>query len=141
MAPDDGKIDDVTTEPNPEQSVYEAVGGSAVFEIITEVFYQHVAADEVLSHMYPEEDLGPAQQRLQLFLEQYFGGPTTYSQRRGHPRLRARHVPYQVDDDARRRWLAAFRAGLDAAALSPEHDALIWDYAQRAAQFMVNTPG
>lgn len=122
-----------------EQNFYEAIGGRKTIERIVEVFYAGVATDEVLKPMYPEDDLGPAAERLTMFLEQYWGGPTTYSQLRGHPRLRMRHVPFHVDADARDRWLKHFRAGLDAAELDPAHDEAFWGYAQHAAQFMVNT--
>jgi hemoglobin len=74
-----------------------------------------------------------------MFLEQYWGGPTTYSEQRGHPRLRMRHAPFEVTPEARDRWLMHFRAGLDRATLSPEHDAQFWAYAQHAANFMVNS--
>ena len=83
--------------------------------------------------MYPEEDLGPAKERLTLFLEQYWGGPTTYSQERGHPRLRMRHAPFHVNPDARDRWLAHMRAAVDELELPPLHEATLWDYLQRAA--------
>ncbi len=89
--------------------------------------------------MYPEEDLGPAAERLTMFLEQYWGGPSTYSERRGHPRLRMRHVPFHVDPDARDRWLAHMRVAVDEIGLSPLHEATMWDYLQRAAFAMVNT--
>ena len=89
--------------------------------------------------MYPEEDLGPAEERFRLFLTQYWGGPTTYSEQRGHPRLRMRHAPYPVDATARDHWLTHFRAALDEVALPPEQDQQFWDYVTHAAQFMVNT--
>ena len=121
-------------------SFYEEVGGQATFGRIVEVFYQGVAGDEVLRPLYPEADLGPAEERFRLFLEQYWGGPTTYSEQRGHPRLRMRHAPFAVTAEAKDRWLLHFRAGLDAAGLDPEHDEQFWAYAQHAAQFMINTP-
>lgn len=124
-----------------EESFFDAIGGRATIDLIVEVFYQGVASDEVLKPMYPEEDLGPAAHRLAMFLEQYWGGSTEYSQQRGHPRLKMRHAPYVVDTDARDRWLKHFRTGLDAAKLEPEHDAEFWNYVVRAAQFMINTPG
>jgi hemoglobin len=130
-APTDSTVDD-------GESVYDAVGGHDTFVRLVTGFYDAVAEDEVLTQMYPEEDLGPARERLLLFLEQYWGGPRTYSEVRGHPRLRARHLPYRVDADARDRWLACFRAGVDAAKLSAEHEKIIWDYAERSAHFMVN---
>lgn len=129
------------TEQAEQPTFYETIGGRAVIELIVEVFYQGVADDEVLRPMYPEADLGPAAERLTMFLEQYWGGPTTYSQLRGHPRLRMRHDPYLIDTDARDRWLKHFRAGLDAAQLDPEDDALFWEYVQRAAHFLINAPG
>jgi hemoglobin len=99
-----------------------------------------VAGDEVLRPMYPEQDLGPAEDRFALFLMQYWGGPTTYGDTRGHPRLRMRHGPFLVTPTAAQHWLRHFRAGLDAAALPPEQDARFWDYVTHAAQFMVNSP-
>lgn len=118
---------------------YDAVGGSETFRRLVEVFYAGVAEDPVLKPMYPEEDLGPAAERLQLFLEQYWGGPTTYSERRGHPRLRMRHMPYKVNPDARDRWLAHMRTAVDSLGLAPLQHAMLWDYLERAAHAMVNT--
>ncbi|SEC14617.1 hemoglobin [Paramicrobacterium humi] len=120
-------------------SFYEEVGGHATFDKLVTEFYKGVAADPVLTAMYPEEDLGPAADRLRLFLEQYWGGPTTYSETRGHPRLRMRHVPYKVNPDARDRWLAHMRAAVDALGLSPMHEATLWDYFERSAHALVNT--
>ena len=89
--------------------------------------------------MYPEEDLAPAAERLRLFLEQYWGGPTTYSETRGHPRLRMRHAPFPVGPQARDRWLAHMRVAVDALGLAPLQQATLWDYLERAAHSMVNT--
>jgi hemoglobin len=89
--------------------------------------------------MYPEEDLAPAAERLQLFLEQYWGGPTTYQEQRGHPRLRMRHAPYKINPDARERWLRHMRAAVDSLELAPLHDAELWAYLDRAATAMLNT--
>lgn len=120
-------------------SFYDEVGGHDTFVRLVDVFYRGVADDEVLRPMYPEEDLGPAAERLTLFLEQYWGGPTTYSERRGHPRLRMRHAPYHVNPDARDRWLAHMRTAVDELQLPPLHEATLWDYLTRAAHAMVNT--
>ncbi len=120
-------------------SFYEEVGGHEVFVRLVDVFYDGVAGDPVLQPMYPEADLGPAKERLLLFLEQYWGGPSTYSERRGHPRLRMRHAPFHVDPDARDRWLGHMRDAVDALGLSPLHEQTLWDYLQRAAYAMVNT--
>src|SRR5690625_5516404 len=86
-------------------SFYDQIGGAETFQKISARFYEQVAADPVMSEMYPEEDLGPAEERLRMFLEQYWGGPTTYSDTRGHPRLRMRHQPYAVTPEARDTWL------------------------------------
>ena len=120
-------------------SFYDEIGGMTTIATIVGRFYEGVADDEVLRPLYPEQDLGPAQERLTLFLAQYWGGPTTYSDRRGHPRLRMRHAPYAVTPLARDRWLHHFRAGLDAAELTPEQDQRFWEYAQYAAMSMVNS--
>lgn len=122
-----------------EGSFYEQIGGRPVFEKLVHVFYRGVADDELLRPMYPEEDLGPAEERLLMFLEQYWGGPTSYGERRGHPRLRMRHAPFHVNPAARDRWLLHMRAAVDALELSPLQDATLWGYLERAAHAMVNT--
>ncbi|WP_227993610.1 globin [Pseudactinotalea sp. HY160] len=125
--------------PAREDSFWAQVGGTATFTKITKRFYEQVADDPVMREMYPEEDLGPAEERLRLFLEQYWGGPTTYSDTRGHPRLRMRHVPYAVTPAARDRWLACMRVAVRDAGLAPLHEATLWDYLERAAHSLVNT--
>ncbi|WP_243227736.1 globin [Microbacterium sp. CIAB417] len=120
-------------------SFYDQVGGHAFFTKLVDVFYEGIADDEVLRPMYPEADLGPAKVRMQTFLEQYWGGPTTYSEQRGHPRLRMRHAAFHVDPDARDRWLSHMRRAVDASELPPLLEATLWDYLQRAAYAMVNT--
>ncbi len=139
-------------EPNPvtlrmsaggeavQGNFWEQVGGRPTFEKLVRAFYEGVATDEVLLPMYPEQpDLEGAIQRLTGFLEQYWGGPTAYSEERGHPRLRMRHLPFKVNPDARDRWLAHMRAALDTLELPPLQDATLWAYLDRAAQAMVNT--
>ncbi len=126
-----------STGPSP--SPFEAFGGSETFTRLVARFYEGVARDEVLRPMYPEDDLGPAAERLRLFLEQYWGGPTTYSARRGHPRLRLRHAPFPIDADARDRWLRHMRDAVDALDLPARQHAVLWDYLERAAHAMVNS--
>ena len=118
---------------------YEQVGGKETFRKLVAKFYEGVAGDAVLRPMYPEDDLGPAAERLQLFLEQYWGGPTTYSEQRGHPRLRMRHMPFKVNPEARDHWLAHMRAAVDSLELPPLQDAELWGYLDRAATAMLNT--
>jgi hemoglobin len=118
---------------------YDEIGGAETIRAIVHRFYEGVAGDELLRPMYPEEDLGPAEERFALFLVQYWGGPSTYSENRGHPRLRMRHAPFKVTPAAAERWLVHFRAGLDSADLTPEQHERFWDYVTHAAQFMVNT--
>ena len=125
-------------QPADEPTLYERMGGRDTFARIVHVFYQGVASDPVLKPMYPEEDLGPAEQRLLMFLEQYWGGPTTYSETRGHPRQRMRHMPFAVTAEARDRWLQHMLAGVDSVQLEPELDALLRDYLGRAAHSLVN---
>src|SRR5690606_20563930 len=118
---------------------YDEVGGLPTFQRIVDGFYREVARDPVLRPMYPEEDLGPAAERFTLFLAQYWGGPSTYSETRGHRRLRMRHMPFHVNPDAREGWLRCMRTSLDEVQLSPLHDSTLWDYLERAAYAMVNT--
>jgi hemoglobin len=120
---------------------FDEIGGMETITAIVHRFYEGVASDEALRPLYPEADLGPAEERFRLFLAQYWGGPTTYSDERGHPRLRMRHAPFAVTPDAAQHWLRHFRDGLDSVELTPEQDAQFWDYVTHAAQFMVNTPG
>lgn len=127
----------MTETPTP----YERFGGHDFFVALVERFYAGVATDEPLRALYPEHDLAPAAGRLTMFLEQYFGGPTTYSDTRGHPRLRMRHAPYAVTPDQRDRWLRHMLAALDSLTLPDAEDAEIRGYLVRAADFMINDPG
>lgn len=118
---------------------FEAVGGSEVFAKLAKVFYEGIAQDEVLRQMYPEDNLGPAEERLRMFLEQYWGGPSTYQELRGHPRLRMRHAPYKINPEARDRWLAHMRKAVDSLGLAPVYEEELWSYLERAAYAMLNT--
>jgi hemoglobin len=121
------------------QSFFDAVGGHATFEAIVREFYRGVADDPVLRPMYPEENLEGAIERLTLFLEQYWGGPTTYSDTRGHPRLRMRHQPFRVNPEARDHWVDHMRHAVAAQNLSPLHAVTLMDYLERAAHSMINS--
>ena len=122
-----------------EESFFDAVGGEPTFRKLVAEFYVGVADDPLLRPLYPEEDLGPAEERLRLFLIQYWGGPSSYSEQRGHPRLRLRHAPFRVGPAERDAWLAHMRRAVDSLDLSDEHRTALWDYLERAANFMVNT--
>ena len=119
---------------------YDAVGGAPTFRRLVDRFYEGVAADPTLRALYPEEDLGPAADRLRLFLEQYWGGPRTYSEERGHPRLRMRHAPFAVTPAARDAWLTHMRAAVDDLGLHEDLAAQMWMYFEMAAATMINTP-
>jgi hemoglobin len=125
--------------PEPVPTFYEAVGGHATFVALVRRFYEGVAADPPLRALYPEDDLGAAETRLRMFLEQYWGGPTTYSEQRGHPRLRMRHAPFSVTPEMRDRWLTHMRSAVDSLDLASTLRAELWTYLERAAHFMVNT--
>jgi len=120
-------------------SFYEAVGGDETFRRLVRRFYEEVATDPVLRPLYPGEDLGPAEDHLRMFLIQYWGGPRTYSDLRGHPRLRMRHAPFRVTPEARDRWLAHMRTALDELDLSEPYATTLWDYLTNAAFGLVNT--
>lgn len=121
------------------RTLYDRIGGHETFDRLVSEFYRGVANDPPLRAIYPEEDLRPAADRLRLFLEQYWGGPTTYSETRGHPRLRMRHAPYEVSPAQRDRWLRHMLAAVDTLSLDPADQAELVDYFRRSAQFMVNT--
>ncbi|RNI21344.1 globin [Flexivirga caeni] len=118
---------------------YDEVGGHETFERLVHEFYRGVAGDPALRALYPEEDLRPAEDRLRMFLEQYWGGPTTYSEQRGHPRLRMRHLPYAVTPAQRDRWLLHMLTAVDSLDLDADHDGLLRDYLTRAAYSLVNS--
>ena len=118
---------------------YEAVGGEPTFRRLVAGFYRRVATDPVLRPLYPEEDLGPAEVRLRMFLEQYWGGPRTYSDQRGHPRLRMRHGPFKVGPIERDAWLRCMRVAVGEAGFDDAHRDQIWQYMQYAAASMVNS--
>lgn len=122
-----------------ESSFFTAVGGSPTFTALVDRFYAGVAEDPLLRPMYPEEDLTGAKERLRMFLEQYWGGPKTYGEQRGHPRLRIRHAPFPVSPSARDAWLGHMRAAVTSLELEQRHEQILWEYLERAAQFMVNT--
>ena len=128
---------DITTEP---ASFYEAVGGEETFRRLVHAFYQGVAADPDLRRVYPSKDLGPAEKHLRLFLMQYWGGPRTYDELRGHPRLRMRHAHFVIGEAERDAWLHHMRAALDQVGLDPAHDAQLWEYLVMAAHSLVNQP-
>jgi hemoglobin len=129
----------VSEQARPD-TFYAAVGGEETFRALVDRFYAGVADDPVLRPLYPEADLRPAAERLRMFLVQYWGGPTTYSERRGHPRLRMRHVPFEIGTAARDAWLGHMRDALDSLRLPAEHDRMLWEYLVRAADSLRNVP-
>jgi hemoglobin len=122
----------------PAASLYEAVGGEPTFRRLVHRFYEEVAADPELRPVYPSHDLGPAEDHLRLFLIQYWGGPGTYSERRGHPRLRMRHARFSIGEAERDAWLRHMRTALDELDLAPALDEELWNYLVMAAHSLVN---
>ncbi|WP_137875396.1 globin [Rhodococcus sp. Q] len=127
----------------PEVSFYEAIGGAETFRKLISRFYEEVAKDEIVRPLYPEEDLGPAERRMRMFLEQYWGGPRTYSEERGHPRLRMRHNPFKIGPLERDAWLRCMHIAIDSIdeqTLDAEHRRTLVDYIDMAANSLVNSP-
>ena len=121
-------------------SFYDEIGGEAFFADLTAQFYAQVAVDPILRPMYPDTDLKAAALRLQWFLEQYWGGPTTYQENRGHPRLRKRHAEFHINLVAHDAWLKAMRAAVNGVEMKPEHKEQLWGYLEMAAAAMINQP-
>jgi hemoglobin len=119
-------------------TLYERVGGSPFFDGLVSAFYDGVAGDPLLRPLYPEDDLAGARQRLRDFLVQYWGGPSTYTEERGHPRLRMRHAPFVIAEAERDRWLVHMRAAVDATGAAPEVAAELLAYFEMAAPAMQN---
>ena len=123
-----------------QETVFAALGGMPFFAELVDRFYQGVADDPILLPLYPEpDDLEPAKERGTLFLAQYWGGPTTYSDQRGHPRLRMRHAPFRIGPTERDAWLRQMHHALDSGPpLEPELDRRLREYFTMAAQHLIN---
>ena len=119
---------------------YEQVGGESFFEELISHFYGRVATSEILMTMYPKDDLHEAANRLKMFLEQYWGGPTTYSEVRGHPRLRMRHAGFHINMAARDAWLNAMNASIDEMKMDEILRVELKSYVLMAANSMINQP-
>jgi len=122
------------------KSVYDLAGGEPAFTLLVQRFYARVAIDPVLRAVYPEEDLSAAIERLTLFLIQYWGGPSTYSEQRGHPRLRMRHQPFAIGQVERDAWLGHMTAAIESLGLSPAVRKALLDYFETASTAMINQP-
>ena len=120
--------------------MYELAGGEATFRLLVQRFYARVADDPVLRAVYPEEDLSGATERLTLFLIQYWGGPSTYSEQRGHPRLRLRHAPFAIGQLERDAWLGHMTAAVESLQLAPQVTKALLDYFETASTAMINRP-
>ena len=118
-------------------TIYEAVGGLSTFERLVDAFYRGVEGDPLLRPMYPKE-LTESREHLALFLAQYFDGPTTYSERRGHPRLRRRHLPFHIDAAARDAWLTHMRAAVEEVAIPEPARGVMLAYFEQVANFLMN---
>lgn len=119
-------------------SFYDRVGGRATFEQLVSHFYALVAIDPILKPMYPDEDFHGAAERLMMFLEQYWGGPSTYQEQRGHPRLRMRHAQFHIDLAARDAWLRCMKSAVDELTIEEADRVILWSYLELAANSLVN---
>ncbi|MFZ9774635.1 MAG: globin [Candidatus Nanopelagicaceae bacterium] len=123
-----------------EKTLFERVGGEATFEQLVSHFYALVSVNPILRPMYPDDDFQAAAERLMLFLIQYWGGPHTYSEMRGHPRLRMRHAQFLIDSKARDAWLECMKSAVDELKIEESDREELWNYLEMAAQSLVNTP-
>jgi hemoglobin len=121
-----------------EEDVYREIGEGG-FHSLVAAFYRQVPGDSILGPMYPSEDLAGAERRMRLFLIGRFGGPPTYIEERGHPRLRMRHLPFKVNQAARDRWLQLMTNALDETKLPPEADAILRAFFDGMSSFMINS--
>ena len=118
---------------------YELFGGELFFADLVSQFYARVATNEVLRPMYPERDMAGAAKRLEMFLAQYWGGPTTYQEERGHPRLRMRHAGFKIGPAAKGAWLQCMREAVDGMNMEAEASAKLWRYLEGAAEHLLNS--
>ena len=123
-----------------DTNLYEALGGHQTFENLVSHFYALVTIDPILRPMYPDEDLGDSANNLMMFLEQYWGGPSTYQETRGHPRLRMRHEGFHIGPEQEAAWLRCMKSAVDEIDAAPELKAKLWSYMEFAAASLVNQP-
>lgn len=121
-----------------EEEVYSAIGEDG-FQRLVAAFYRQIPSDDILGPMYPREDLAGAEYRMRTFLIGRFGGPPTYIQERGHPRLRMRHLPFQIDQAARDRWVKLMNNALSETNLPPEADSVLRTFFDGMSSFMMNS--
>ena len=121
-----------------ESEIYASVGKEG-FQRLVAAFYQQIANDDILGAIYPKDDLAGAEERLRAFLIFRFGGPETYIERRGHPRLRMRHAPFRVDEKARHRWMELMNRALDQANFPAEVRDILTVYFESTATAMINS--
>lgn len=122
-----------------EADIYDVVGESG-FRRLVAAFYRNVPSDDVLGPMYPPDDMDGAEERLRGFLIGRFGGPMTYTEQRGHPRLRMRHAPFPLTKQARDRWVSLMTAALDEADFPGEVTAILRPFFEQTATFLINRP-
>jgi hemoglobin len=118
---------------------YELFGGEPFFADLVSQFYACVATNEILRPMYPEKDMAGAAHRLQTFLAQYWGGPTTYQEERGHPRLRMRHAGFKIGPAAKDAWLTCMRQAVEGMEMQPDAQEKLWRYLEGAAEHLLNS--
>ena len=122
-----------------ETEIYPIIGEEGFTRLVA-AFYRQVPHDDILGAMYPRDELQDAEQRLRDFLIYRFGGPQKYIQERGHPRLRARHLPFRIDQAARDRWMQLMSKALASAALPVEAEQLLLSFFEQMSAFMINHP-
>ena len=122
-----------------ESNIFELVGGEEFFTSLVDAFYAEVPNEPLLAAMYPADDMEGANERLRLFLMQYWGGPNTYSATRGHPRLRMRHMPFAIDSAAKEAWMRLMTSALKSQNLPREIEKEMLSYFESTARFMINT--
>lgn len=121
----------------PENEIYEIIGEEG-FRRLCAAFYSQIPNDDILGPMYPETDLKGAEERLRGFLIYRFGGPQTYLEQRGHPRLRMRHATFPIDNNARDRWMQLMGRALDEAGLAPAAEAVLRNFFEQMSTFLIN---
>ena len=119
------------------RSLYESIGGDATFRRLVDAFYRHIEADPLLRPLFPA-DMKPGKEGQFLFLTQYFGGPQRYTEQRGRPFLRMRHMPFAIGEQERDAWVGHMFAAIDEVGIPEPYRAVMREYFARGATFMIN---